>query len=118
MSDIVEKLRATTDGATVNPDGLEAAAYIEIVVDDLNKFRNGEYFLTLNDHIRQQETEIRSMQDTNERLRAALSTIANTRVSSWIGDIHGDTQDEWRDGLDQAISIARATLAEEKKDDR
>jgi hypothetical protein len=52
-----------------------------------------------------------------ERLRAALSTIANTRVSSWIGDIHGDTQDEWRDGLDQAISIARAALAKEKTND-
>lgn len=29
MSDLVRRLRATTDGATVNPDGLEAAAEIE-----------------------------------------------------------------------------------------
>ena len=29
MRDIVERLRATTDGATVNPDGLEAASEIE-----------------------------------------------------------------------------------------
>jgi hypothetical protein len=29
MSDLLERLRATTDGATVNPDGLEAADEIE-----------------------------------------------------------------------------------------
>lgn len=49
----------------------------------------------------------------NAKLREALEKIANTTVSSWIGDIHGDTQDEWRDRLDDAITIARAALGGE-----
>ena len=61
--------------------------------------------------------ELRDCYAEIERLRAALSTISNTRVSSWVGDIHGDTQNEWRDGLDEAISIARAALAQEKHDE-
>jgi hypothetical protein len=41
MSDIVQRLRATTDGATVNPDGLEAAAEIERLRAALLKIRRG-----------------------------------------------------------------------------
>lgn len=85
MRDIVERLRErpsrhaaeTEDQAKERRqrDREEAADYIEIVVDDLNRFRNGEYFLTLNDHIWQQETEIRSMQDTIATLRAEVERL-------------------------------------------
>ncbi len=56
---------------------------------------------------------IKVLRAENTKLRAALEKIANTTVSSWIGDIHGDTQDEWRDRLDDAITIARAALGGE-----
>jgi len=93
MSDIVERLRKWSVfgyGVEASADMKEAAAYIEIVVDDLNKFRNGEYFLTLNDHIRQQETEIRSMQDTIERLRAELAE-AERQIELMYEDLAGDS---------------------------
>ena len=41
MTDIVERLRATTDGATVNPDGLEAAAEIERLRAALRQIKRG-----------------------------------------------------------------------------
>lgn len=52
--------------------------------------------------------------DEIKRLRAALQFIASTTVSSWVGDIHEDAQTEWRDRLEDAISIARAALGGEK----
>lgn len=50
----------------------------------------------------------------NAKLRAALEEISSTTVSSWIGDIHEDAQNEWRDRLDDAISIARAALEDKQ----
>jgi hypothetical protein len=91
MSDIVERLRATTDGATVNPDGLEAAAEIEQNRIDLNEYRLDV-----------------------ERLRAALREHACECVCVCMDAKHNygeiDTPDTCKYGR------ARAVLAQEKHD--
>ena len=56
------------------------------------------------------EATLRQSEAENAKLRAALQSIADTTVSSWVGDIHEDAQNEWRDRLEDAISIARAAL--------
>ena len=93
MTDIVEKLRAPAYWMSGSSEGHE-----------------GE-----NSAPREAADEITRLRAENEKLRAALEEIAGISVSSWIGDIHGDAQDEWRDKLDAAISVARAALPREVK---
>lgn len=119
MSDIVERLRATTDGATVNPEGLEAADEIERLNRELDDVWDAlaiqrEDNASFGDAFKRMTSEI-------ERLRAALREVHHARYTG-RNTINPDNAFEHAISLNEKLiavmDIARAALAEEKKDAR
>ena len=101
MNDIVERLRTTTDGVTVNPDGLEAAFEIERLRDEIER-------LTKYD-------EVLHLRATNARLRAALTWINHQRYTgrSTINPENGyDRAVALNTKLLAVMDVARGTLAQ------
>tara|TARA_R110000868_G_scaffold304059_1_gene564556 strand:+ start:726 stop:941 length:216 start_codon:yes stop_codon:yes gene_type:complete len=68
--DLVKRLRAETDGATVNPDGLEAADHIEALE------KRG---LVLEDYIRGLLTVVDDLEKVLEHFRGRIREMEGTK---------------------------------------